>query len=356
MAFLSNFISAAVAEPQNDLWATLILHVFDFIGNYGWRILFFTLCLKILLSPLDIFQRYKARKNQKITERLKPEIEKLKKQYPDPQVFQQKQALLQKKEGISYFSSCLPAIATLVIFITLLTSLNNISAYMNFKEYKEYYDLYNQTKTEYLVSNPDDHEGAKEAGQQAVYDFYQTNRTGWLWVKNIWSPDVPWASEINTKDKFVENIRNYGSDASLSGLTSDEINNMKTEYNNVMGKLLTSSENQTNGYLILPILSIVLSFLSQWLTMRQQKQSGQTNEMMGGGAMKMMLFIMPIMMGVFALTSTAAFSLYLVVQYAFSLVITLVSNLILYALDKREEKKIANTVVKYGRSDPNDMN
>ena len=356
MAFLSNLILSTVAQPQNDLWSWLILNVFDFIGNYGWRILFFTLCLKLLLSPLDIFQRYKARKNQKITERLKPEIEKLKKQYPDPQVFQQKQALLQKKEGISYFSSCLPAIATLVIFITLLNSLNNVSAYMNFKEYKEYYDLYQTTQNEYLDSNPGDYDGAKEAGQQAVYDFYQTNRTGWLWIRNIWSPDVPWASEINSKDKFVENIRDYGKYPQWSGLTKDQVDNMKTEYNNVMGKLLTSSENQTNGYLVLPILSIVLSFLSQWLSMRQQKQSGQTNEMMGSGVMKMMMFIMPIMMGVFALTSTAAFSLYLVVQYAFSLIITLVSNLILFILDKREERKIANTVIKYGRSDPNDMN
>ncbi|MBQ8881848.1 MAG: hypothetical protein IJY70_00435, partial [Clostridia bacterium] len=93
-----------------------------------------------------------------------------------------------------------------------------------------------------------------------------------------------------------------------------------------------------------------------WLSMRQQKKSGQTNEMAGGGVMKMMLFIMPIMMGVFALTSTAAFSLYLVVQYAFSLIITLVSNLILFIIDKKEEKKLAKTVVKYGRPDPNDFN
>lgn len=355
MAFLSNLFASAVAEPSG-LWEWLILNVFNFISNYGWRVLFFTLCLKLLLSPLDIFQRYKARKNQKITEKLKPEIEKLKKQYPDPQVFQQKQAMLQKQSGISYFSSCLPAIATLVIFITLLNGLNNISAYMNFIEYKSYYDLYNETKVEYLATNPGDETGAVEAGQQAVYDYYQDNRTGWLWVKNIWSPDVPWASEINSKDTFITNIRDYGTSTSMSGLTTEEIANMKTEYNNVMGKLLNSSENQSNGYLILPILSVALSFLSQWLSMRQQKKSGQTNEMAGGGVMKMMLFIMPIMMGVFALTSTAAFSLYLVVQYAFSLIITLVSNLILFIIDKNEEKKLAKTVVKYGRPDPNDFN
>ena len=105
MAFLSNFICANVQAPTG-LWEWLVLDVFSFVENYGWRVVLFTLCLKLLLSPLDIYQRYKARQNQKISERLKPQLEKLQRQYPDPQDFQQKQMELQKKEGFSYFSSC----------------------------------------------------------------------------------------------------------------------------------------------------------------------------------------------------------------------------------------------------------
>lgn len=84
MAFLSNVLLSAadtVIKEPSWLWEKLLLHVFNFIGNYGWRVVFFTVCLKLLLCPLDIYQRYKARKNQKITERLKPEMEKLQKQY-----------------------------------------------------------------------------------------------------------------------------------------------------------------------------------------------------------------------------------------------------------------------------------
>ena len=83
MAFLSSILSAAgtVINEPSWLWEKIILHVFDFIANYGWRVVVFTLCLKLLLSPLDIYQRYKARKNQRITEKLKPQMEKLQKQY-----------------------------------------------------------------------------------------------------------------------------------------------------------------------------------------------------------------------------------------------------------------------------------
>lgn len=57
-------------------------------------------------------------KNQKITERLKPTMEKIQKQYGDnKQAFSQKQMELNRKEGYSYFSACLPMIVTLVVFI-----------------------------------------------------------------------------------------------------------------------------------------------------------------------------------------------------------------------------------------------
>ena len=141
MAFLTGI--AELLHNPSGLWEILILRVFDFIGNYGWRILFFTVCLKMLLLPLDIYQRVKMRKNQRITERLQPQIEKLQQQYAgDKQKLAQKQMELNRKEGFSYFSSCLPMIVTLVIFFYLFSGLNNISRYKNFKQYVELYDAY----------------------------------------------------------------------------------------------------------------------------------------------------------------------------------------------------------------------
>ena len=379
MAFLSATLFAAetAIKQPNWLWELLILHVFDFIANYGWRVVFFTLCLKLLLSPLDIYQRYMARKNQKITERLKPQMEKLQKQYTDRTILAQKQMQLNKQAGFSYFSSCLPAIVTMAVMFSLLGALNEVSQYMNFKEYYELYNRYDAAIVEYNGMDDASKAALKEQGvvtderknpdgsvidynvqyaQKAVFDYYQENKTSFLWIKNIWSPDVPWKKEVNSESQFNTNIGKYGTSASKSGLTDDELARMKTMYPTVMGLLLAEESNGANGYLILPVLSVLMSVAMQLVTMRQQKKSGQVNEAMGSGAMKAMMFIMPVMIGFFSLSYTSAFALYLVVNYAFSLIINVGSNLILLAIDKKEQHKLETEVHKYGRPDPNDHN
>ncbi len=379
MAFLSNvllFAADTVIKEPSWLWEKLLLHVFTFIGNYGWRVVFFTVCLKLLLCPLDIYQRYKARKNQKITEQLKPQMEKLQKQYAgDKNMLAQKQMQLNKQAGISYFSSCLPSIITMAVMFSLLGALNEVSQYMNFKEYYEMYNEYNVAIADYNamddaakqalrdqgVVNPElvDGDGnpvleSTQYSQERVYDYYQANKTGFLWIKNIWSPDVPWKKEVNSYNQFLTNIGKRKDDAKKSGIDDSTLASMKGSYDVVMGKLLAEKNNGANGYLVLPILSVLFSVATQWLTMRQQKQSGQMNEAMGGGTMKTMMFIMPVMIGFFSLSYTAAFSLYLIISYAFSLIMMLSSNAILLAIDKTEEKRVTTTVQKYGRPDPND--
>lgn len=379
MAFLSNvllFATDTVIKEPSWLWEKLLLHVFTFIGNYGWRVVFFTVCLKLLLCPLDIYQRYKARKNQKITEQLKPQMEKLQKQYAgDKNMLAQKQMQLNKQAGISYFSSCLPSIITMAVMFSLLGALNEVSQYMNFKEYYEMYNEYNVAVADYNamddaakqalrdqgVVNPElvDGDGnpvleSTQYGQERVYDYYQANKTGFLWIKNIWSPDVPWKKEVNSYNQFLTNIGKRKDDAAKSGIDDSTLASMKGSYDVVMGKLLAEENNGANGYLVLPILSVLFSVATQFLTMRQQKQTGQMNEAMGGGTMKTMMFIMPIMIGFFSLSYTAAFSLYLIISYAFSLIMMLSSNAILLAIDKTEEKRVTTTVQKYGRPDPND--
>lgn len=379
MAFLSATLFAAetAIKQPNWLWELLILHVFDFIANYGWRVVFFTLCLKLLLSPLDIYQRYMARKNQKITERLKPQMEKLQKQYTDRTILAQKQMQLNKQAGFSYFSSCLPAIVTMAVMFSLLGALNEVSQYMNFKEYYELYNRYDAAIVEYDGMDDASKAALKEQGvvtderknpdgsvidynvqyaQKEVFDYYQENKTSFLWIKNIWSPDVPWKKEVNSESQFNTNIGKYGTSASKSGLTDDELARMKTMYPTVMGLLLAEESNGANGYLILPVLSVLMSVAMQLVTMRQQKKSGQVNEAMGSGAMKAMMFITPVMIGFFSLSYTSAFALYLVVNYAFSLIINVGSNLILLAIDKKEQHKLETEVHKYGRPDPNDHN
>lgn len=436
MAFLTGV--ADLMRDPGGLWEILILKVFKFISNYGWRILFFTVCLKLLLLPLDIFQRYKMRKNQIITERLKPQIEKLQQQYAgDRQTLAQKQMELNRKEGFSYFSSCLPMIVTLVIFFYLFAGLNNISQYKNIKQYAELYDAYtavetvkrdtelttvtvdgqeyelswnglSDTQREYLDKQSEykDSEGnwieggeaeweslyrekvtvlqqameslyaekIKPAAQDAAVDCYRGTgayaeaggvKESFLWVSNIWSPDVPWRKEILSYSQFKSNIRTYNTynkvvkklKVDKTKLDAATFTDMLSEekYNNVMGKL-RSDYNKTNGYLVLPILSVALSFLSQFITSRLQKQSGQAAPEGGmAGSMKFMMFFMPLMMGAFALQYTAMFTLYIVVNSATTILINVFTSLAINTNSKHKEKKQITGVQKYGRPDPKDL-
>lgn len=504
-----NLLAAGIAEtiktPGGIPWEWLILKVFDFVANYGWRIILFTVLLKLVLLPLDIYQKYCMRKNQKITERLKPEMEKLEKAYGDDrQTFAQKQMELNKKEGFSYFSSCLPMILTMVIFIWLWNSMTDISRYMIMKQYVEWYDRYQLVEDyvrdeDYLVrvrqtpkldadGNPvvdgdgntvyidmtdedgnlvyvytederarirvivaraatnynndlqaqivakddaiaakqqqiddkkqqiqgtdpedaetqaalaaelatlnselenlkaeretleasripttdadgnvdagvwsykqDDHPTVVAISQQAVADMYrdeqETNRESFLWVKNIWSPDVPWKKPIGDLNSFKSSVGKYLTDPKKTGIAQGDLNALQDSYTNVTARLRVQ-ENQANGYLILPILSIGFSFLSYFITQRQQKKSGQApvEGAPGGGTMKFMMYLFPIMMGVFALTYSTAFTLYIVVNSGTTIVVNLLSTLIINLMDRRETGKAAAYVQQYGRPDPN---
>ncbi|MCI8458676.1 MAG: YidC/Oxa1 family membrane protein insertase [Clostridia bacterium] len=423
MAFLTGI--AELLHNPSGLWEILILRVFDFIGNYGWRILFFTVCLKMLLLPLDIYQRVKMRKNQRITERLQPQIEKLQQQYAgDKQKLAQKQMELNRKEGFSYFSSCLPMIVTLVIFFYLFSGLNNISRYKNFKQYVELYDAYTAVElvekdlarenvtvgeTVRTVSWNQlyaEQQAAAEAGndalhndlqramqelynneikpkaQQAAVDRYEGTgvykgnaaKESFLWVSNIWSPDVPWRKAILSYSQFKNNITGYKSfdkvrkklkvntetpDANGQAFNAATFENMLSEstYNNVTGLLRSDGKhNKVNGFLILPILSVGLSFLSQFITARLQKRSGQAAPEGGmAGSMKMMMFLMPVMMGMFALTYTAMFTLYIVVNSGTTILINVITTLAMEGGGKRKQKKLTAGVQKYGRPDPKDL-
>ncbi|MCL2796904.1 MAG: YidC/Oxa1 family membrane protein insertase [Firmicutes bacterium] len=148
MAFINLLgLAQETSIPQGGwetLWSWLILGLFSFIKDYGWRVVIFTLILKLLLSPLDIYQRVAMKKNQRITESLKPEMEKLEKQYgSNPKALQQKKAELNKKEGVKQTAGCLPMLITLLISIWLLMGgLNPISQFKNTEQYLHLYDAY----------------------------------------------------------------------------------------------------------------------------------------------------------------------------------------------------------------------
>ena len=133
----------------SDMWGPVI-NLFSFIPSYAWMLVVFTILLKIVLSPLDFWQRKVSRDSMIKQAKLQPEIEKLQKKFGNnQQMLNQQTMLLYKREKYNVVGSCLSMILnmaiTLFVFITLFTALGEISSDKMYKQYTEMQASYNTT-------------------------------------------------------------------------------------------------------------------------------------------------------------------------------------------------------------------
>lgn len=139
-----------LAGWEADMWSPVI-NLFSFIPSYAWMLIVFTIVLKIVLSPLDFWQRKVSRDSMIKQAKLQPELEKLQKKYADNKtILNQKTMELYKREKYNVVGSCLSMVLNLVItlfiFITLFTGLMQISRQ---EIYDQYVDLNNTFYTQY---------------------------------------------------------------------------------------------------------------------------------------------------------------------------------------------------------------
>lgn len=415
------------------------------------------------------------RKNQRISERIKPELEKLQKQYAnDPKTLQAKQMEINKREGYSYFSACIPMILTLVIFFSLFSGMRKISQYMEFSQYMGMYEIYStetenlthlnkitgekledwatydsaemdalikeklttlrekdsltdeesalESYLEYIVNgnitfkdfieendaqktaydailvgitefeashnmqalsseqqaeydgllqNKQDAEErldfytlgierfvalAGEKSQETVVDYYKDHRADFLYIKSLWVADVYHKDALPSFKTFKSNVKKYNSTKN-SGVPVQVLGDaMKEEtYNNVTAAIRTDKTlYKHNGLYILVALTVILGFLSQFIANIQQKKATAGMAQMGA-SMKVMMFMMPIILGIFALQYTAAFTVYMVINSLTTIVLNLMTTGIMKLFDRNREQKVTETIVKHGRRDPHEI-
>ena len=93
-----------VFDPESGLGLVgkLVMWMYNWIGNYGWTVVVFTVFLKILMLPLDIWQRYSTRKSTLKQKKVQPLLDNIDKRYGanTQRANEEKQKLL-KKQGIS---------------------------------------------------------------------------------------------------------------------------------------------------------------------------------------------------------------------------------------------------------------
>ena len=123
-------------------------------GNYGWTVVVFTVFLKILMLPLDIWQRYAARKSSLKMQIIQPIMENIDKKYgANTQRANSEKQKVYKKQGVSMLSSCLPMIVSMVIFFIMFAGLRNYSTYSSITNFRELTRTYYTTYSEQLKAS-----------------------------------------------------------------------------------------------------------------------------------------------------------------------------------------------------------
>ena len=345
----------SVSEPSHFI-AKLMLGLDDDIAVFGWSVVAFTVILKLVLSPLDIWQKVISRRNAKAMERMRPQLEALAEKYgDDKQRYQQEQMALYKKEKYSMLGACLPSIITLVVFFVIFTGFREMVGYQFAQDYHTSYTVFTESMEESFggadyetiektAENAEKYNAAVDKAQTAVYEFYfspeRTEKRGFLWIHNIF-----------VSDNWQDGVPDYLVATGQEGFGMSRITGvMKDEYDLVMGKVIGADEAgwgkgdaSWNGWLLLPALSIALTFLSQKLLTKSQGTPPPTGDKKSADSMqanmKMMQFFMPIMIGVFSLFYSAAFALYTFTSSLVSIVFQLTFTLVGKILDRHEAAK-----------------
>ena len=352
-----------LAKPELTNWiGKLVDLLYHQIGNFGWTVVIFTLILKAIVSPFDLWQKSATRKNNKAMKLMKPELDRINEAYAgNPQVIQKKQSELYKQYGYSMWGACLPSILTLVIFLVVFSGFN---ACVKYENQMMVYELTQTYKTEIVETGKLDTatdedidafmlNAYNELGD--IEDGKKSTKWGWLWINNVFMPDT-WAD-------VVPDISTYAGTGmgKLNAVLTDVNFPYSSQYGNAYDAILKPAMRKYNkedkgssfktffdmkhwnGYLILPILSLALSIFSTRLTKGSQPETPTQYDANGkpvaGGAansMKYMMWMMPIMIGVFSLFYSAAFCIYMFTNSFITVGINLIYNAVTKKKDKAE--------------------
>ena len=115
MAFLANLLGY------------VLNYLYNWVQNYGWAIIIFSVLLKLILLPFTIKQQKNIKKSAKISE----ETSKLQVKYKnDPEKLNREIMDLYKREKASPFSGCLSSVLQLIIFISVFYLVSSPLTYM----------------------------------------------------------------------------------------------------------------------------------------------------------------------------------------------------------------------------------
>lgn len=384
-----NIISfLASVQAPHDLWTILMNWIQGAIGNLGWTLLVLTVLVKLVTSPLDFMVKYNQKKQSLIQQKCAPEIAKFTKKYgTNKQAIQVQTNALYKREGFSMGTGCIVMLVNMIltcaIFFSFYSTLRKASAYEAINQYEQieqtfessyYKSMADYSSTDELVTaedaknwidkfesfsedsedpeytemktfyenNTDLFKKAQEDATKDAVDKWNSIKSSWLWVDNIWVEDAttkPFPT-YERLTKIASNGSKYYSDYVKDNIAEEDYKTMASIIGN-------NTTRKYNGYYILAVLAAVVTFLSQMVAELHTKlknkkanslakQTNTQNQM----SLKMMKIIMPIVMVLFVLTSSASFGIYTLASNVSAIAVGEIINLIVNKLTKKKQEEV----------------
>lgn len=110
----------------SNLLGHILRIIFEFVNNYGWSIIVFTLFVRLLLVPLMV----KQIKSQKAMQDIQPKIKEIQEKYKNKPEKQQEELMkIYQEAKINPLSGCLPLLIQMPILIGLFNVLRDPVAY-----------------------------------------------------------------------------------------------------------------------------------------------------------------------------------------------------------------------------------
>jgi YidC/Oxa1 family membrane protein insertase len=259
----------------------------EWIGNYGWTLIVFTVLVKLLMTPLTIKQQKSSAKMAAF----QPKLKALESKYKNnKEKYQEEMMKLYEREGYSPTSGCLPMVVQMVILFGIIEV------------------VYRPLRYVLQIS--------KDTIQTAC-DALSLSSSQQLQIINI--------VQQGSGEKF-DLIKDIFTQSDLSAIQNFNMN--------FLG--LDLSQTPTLGWnwlIIIPILACASALLMSLVSMKQQKDSGQTQQ---NKMMMIMMFVSPLMSLVFAFQLPAGVGLYWIISNITSFLQTEIIRRI-YTKEKLEE-------------------
>ena len=319
----------------NSLLLTLIKGLHTVINNYAITIIVFTVLIKLVIMPLNL----KSRKSTQRMTAVQPKMQALQEKYKDDQEkLNQKLQELYRKEGVSPMGGCLPMILSMFVLFAMFYAMRTFANEQLVTQFLTFY--HNPTIDPSTLTD------------------------GFLWIKNLWMPDSPFATYMPDAQSLrmveFEVWNNISAKLAAAGTIPQALSLADAAAVNefidtvvapfiaseayapyvapitglgnlsILGIIKFTIYEHGNGWFILPILSVLTQVVMQNMTMAQTMAANPQ-----AGSQKTMIYVMTFMSLYFCAIYNSAFALYWVISNVYALVVHIAFDKYFKAQDRK---------------------